>query len=126
MRFYSLAGRGIISDDGLGGSHEVEKMSAAPKSKTSKLIEKMNDLVNRRDRDEFTLRRIKSEAEKLRSSDAFNSYILLGMLASLANNVDEMRLNHLAALKLQPNDPTGNINYSTSLNNLCFYSEVSR
>ena len=99
-------------------------MSAAPKTKASKLIEKMNDLVNRRDRDEFTLRKIRKEAEKLRSSDAFNAYILLGMLASLENDVDEMRLNHLAALKLRPDDPNANFNYSTSLNNLCFYSEA--
>ena len=99
-------------------------MSAAPKSKTSKLIEQMNDLVIRRDRDELTLRRIKSEAEKLRSSDAFSAYILLGMLASLEYNADEMRANHLAALKLRPNDSNANFNYSTSLNNHCFYSEA--
>lgn len=99
-------------------------MSAAPKTKASKLIEELNVLLHQGERDEFTLRRIKSEAEKLRSSDAFNAYILLGMLASLENNVDEMRMNHLAALKLQPNEPNANFNYSTSLNNLCFYSEA--
>lgn len=99
-------------------------MPAAPKTKASELIEKVNALLNREERDEFTLRKIKIEAEKLRPSNAFSAYVLLGMLASLEDDVDEMRANHLAALKLRPNDPVGNLNYSTSLVHLGFYSEA--
>lgn len=99
-------------------------MPATPKTKASELIEKINALLHQEERDEFTLRKTKSEAENLRSSDAFSAYVSLGMLASLENDENGMRKNHLAALKLQPNDSNGNLNYSTSLNNLGFYSEA--
>lgn len=99
-------------------------MPGTPKTKASELIDKLNDLLHQEERDEFTLRKIKKEAENLMSSDAFNAYILLGMLASLENDVDAMRKNYLAALKLRPNDWDANFNYSTSLNNLCFVSEA--
>lgn len=99
-------------------------MPATPKTKASELIEKINALLHQEERDEFTLRKIRKGAENLRQSDAFNAYVSLGMLASLENDADGMRTNHLAALKLQPNDPNANFNYSTSLNNLSFYSEA--
>ena len=99
-------------------------MSAASKTKSAKLIEQLNALLHQEQRDEFTLRKIRREAENLQSSDAFNAYVSLGMLASLENDENEMRKNHLAALKLRPNDPIGSLHYSTSLNNLGFWPEA--
>ena len=99
-------------------------MPAASKTKASKLIEKLNALLHQKERNEFTLRKFRKEAENLRSSDAFSAYLLLGMLASLDNDVDKLRKNHLAALNLRPDDPDANFNYSMSLINLCFYSEA--
>ena len=99
-------------------------MPIKPKRKASELIEQLNLLLHQESRDEVSLRRIRREAEALRSTDATGAFNLLGMLASLEQDAAGVIDNHSKALAMNPNDPEANIHYSTSLNNLGYYSEA--
>ena len=97
---------------------------AKPKSKASQLIEQVNALRLQEERDDFTLRKIRKEVEDLRATDAYSTYMLLGMLASIEHDINGVRKYHSKALKMHPNDLEANTNYSTSLGHLGFYTEA--
>jgi len=92
----------------------------------ARLIERLNVLLGEKNRNPFALSALKKEAQVLLKTDAFHAYVVLGMIACLEKNVDEMHKNHLKALNLYPNDPLANNNYAASLANLGFNSEASK
>jgi tetratricopeptide (TPR) repeat protein len=96
---------------------------ALPKTAGDALIERVNHLLENNERNEFILRSVKKEAEALTKSDAFQAYLVLGMIACLERNLETVRDFHSRALKIHDNF-IANINYATSLSNLGAYSEA--
>jgi len=96
------------------------------KPAAARLIERLNVLLGEKNRSPFVLSTLKKEAQALLKTDAFHAYVVLGMIACLEQNVDEMHKNHLKALNLYPHEPLASINYAASLANLGFNSEASK
>jgi len=91
----------------------------------AQLIERLNALLEQKNLNLFALNSIKKEAQALLGADAFHAYIVFGMIACLEQNIDEVRENHLRALKLYPHDLLANTNYAASLANLGFNAEAA-
>lgn len=95
-----------------------------PKETAYELIEYLNDLVHRGERDEFAIHRVRREAERLKSTDAAAAYLLLGIVACLDRDLSSSRKYHQLALNLR-NDYVTNINYALSLARLGAVSEAT-
>lgn len=87
------------------------------------LIDRVNRLLERNERNDFILRSIQKEAEALRRVDAFKAYLVFGMIACLERDVNTTKDFHLKALKIRDNY-LANFNFATSLVNLGAKSEA--
>lgn len=95
-----------------------------PESASSKLVDRVNTLLGEARPSELVLHAIKRDAKALlRNADAFNAYLVLGMVACLERNPDETRNYHSKALNLH-NNYIANLQFGTSLENLGFFSEA--
>lgn len=95
-------------------------------TKFSQLVQEINQLLKVEDRadiDDFTFRRLERDAKTLIDANPAESFSLLGMLACLDENIDEMHRCHLLSIKYQNEDVFYN-NYSISLENLFFFDEA--
>lgn len=95
-----------------------------PKELAVELVEHLNDLIRRGERDEFVLHRVKREAERLKKTDAASAYLLLGMIACFERDLATSRKLHQKALDLR-NDYATNINFALSLERLGAISEAT-
>lgn len=95
---------------------------ALPKRKTHQLMEELNN-ASGLTIDEFSLNRIKFEAEKLRNSDPAYAYVVLGMVYTLKGNEAEMRNNFNTALSLDKSDKNILDNFATSLARFAHFVE---
>jgi tetratricopeptide (TPR) repeat protein len=95
-----------------------------PKEAAYELIEHLNDLVLRGERDELAIHRVKREAERLKNTDPASAYLLLGMVACLERDLSSSRKYHQKALNAR-NDFVTNINFALSLARLGAISEAT-
>ncbi|VAX19797.1 hypothetical protein MNBD_NITROSPINAE02-2166 [hydrothermal vent metagenome] len=100
-------------------------MTAQPKLKLNEIVEKINKLSLADRKNTFLLGQIKRDAQTLRKNDALSASIILGMVASIENNIDEMRSHHENALRINESDFFANINYAASLWKTWFLSEAN-
>lgn len=90
-------------------THKAETIS-------NDLIAKINGYVEEGVRPtEFEIMRLKREANQLKASHAFESYMILGMISSLTGNYEDAIKNEELALKINPTSWWANINHSISL-----------
>ena len=99
-------------------------MTIQPALASNALIEEINALFRSRSVTEIATRRIRREAEKLKTSDARGAYMVLGMLDCLAWTEKDMRENHERVLRLASSDFYVYLNYVTSLDRMNFVSEA--
>lgn len=99
-------------------------MPLQPKTISNDLIERLNDLRRAKVVDLFALRKLETEAEKLKKLDAAVAYIILGMIACIKNDDEAMRANHLNAIKLH-NNGFANFNFAASLMNSGYLREAT-
>ncbi|MHB8741698.1 MAG: hypothetical protein ACYC9L_01100 [Sulfuricaulis sp.] len=95
-----------------------------PKETTTDLINTLNDLVRRGERDDLIIRRIKRETDRLKSTDATSAYLLLGMIACLERDLSTSQKYHRMALNLSSTYFT-NVNYGLSLSRFGAVSEAT-
>ena len=92
--------------------------------KGNQLVEQLNELRRKENPDQFTIERIRREAETMRDIDPGGYYSIKGMIATLEKNPEEMRAGFEKALTASGQDPNILGNFATSLSNLGFYIEA--
>lgn len=96
---------------------------AQAKTKFEEFTDILNDMIrDRSERNDFQLRKIRLEAKKLVQDDPVQAYILLGMIACVENDMENMHRNHKNAIHLCNNFDT-NASYATSLLNSKLFHE---
>lgn len=88
-----------------------------PQTQASKLIERLNALLQQEERTEFEFAQLKRDARELLQADAFHAYIAMGIVACLEGDIPNCRDNHLKAIRIQ-NNALANKQYANSLCNL--------
>ena len=87
----------------------------APATKAAALIEALATLAEEAEPNNFKLRQLEREAEKLLKFDAVAGYTALGAVASLRGDIEAVHSRHGAALKLSGDSPETLHNYGASL-----------
>lgn len=98
-------------------------MAPTPKTKAEDLTERANAFLAREEQDQFTLAKLKREAVDLIKSDPFDAHIVLGMFSAAEKEIDQVRKHYGTALKIFPNDFSGNHSFSSALIFLGYLSE---
>jgi len=98
-------------------------MHPQPQTISSQLIKELDALPPEERHNSFVLRGYRKKAKALCRVDPFSGYLVLGMIATLERNVDEMHNHYRRAFKLNPANPVGYHNYAVSLGKLGIYSE---
>lgn len=95
-----------------------------PDSKLDAIIAELNEMSQSNDRDELKLRRFKNEIEKIKGSDPTLSFTLLGMIACVESNIDDVHRFHKIALAYAPEKAVPTMQYVVSLLNLDYNNEA--
>jgi tetratricopeptide (TPR) repeat protein len=91
-------------------------MNGTPQSTYNTLIEELNGVrYAPTEQRTFPLGKLKRDAAKLRSADAFSSYIISGVIASLEHDVERAKDFHQKSLRISPHNYQALYNYATSL-----------
>lgn len=99
-------------------------MPIQPKLVSDRLVDDINALAVKGEIPKFALKRFRSDAERIKSSDASGAYMVLGMLDCLEWDAENMRANHERALRLLSSDVNMHVNYCTSLKRMLFVSDA--
>lgn len=91
--------------------------ASTPKSKTQNLICQLNDMIISGNVNEFTLRRCKAEAAKVKEVDLPDYFCLLGMIACIEEDDENMHAKHKNSILYSGNDPHYLAQYGVSLMN---------
>lgn len=87
------------------------------------LLQELHRLRSKRDLDPLTLARLQREAQNLLTVDALNTHLLLGTLASLTGDLDNIHTNHQQALALLHSDNARVWhNYATALEEIGYFA----
>ncbi|QTA83056.1 tetratricopeptide-like domain-containing protein [Desulfonema limicola] len=99
---------------------------AVPKKKTNEILNKLFEIFSTGLYDDFTLTWCKAEAEKLKRQDVFleDVYNILGMLACIEGDIDNMHSYYRSALGYSGNSFFSLSNYSASLVKSTLYKEA--
>lgn len=93
-------------------------MALVKKFKSGELIDRINGLIEEdKIPDEFTLCALKRDAKALISQDPAHGYMILGMIAAIEGDKDELKRHHEKSLFYGVNPYIGNLNFMTSLRN---------
>ncbi len=85
-------------------------------TKFNSLIDRLNSLQEEdRASLEFEIRRLRREAEKLKSADPAQAFAILGIIACFEGKVEDVRGYHKNALRYSGEAPVHFANYATSL-----------
>ena len=95
----------------------------APTKKVNRLIERLAQLADAPEIDQFSLQRIARDANALMKSDPAGAYTVLGGVAALRGERDETRRRHRTALKIE-SDFAYLFNYLVSLSMLDEHEEA--
>jgi hypothetical protein len=100
-------------------------MRSVPKSKYDATIKELNIMSESFDaqRHEFRLAQIKREAETMKQKDPTGSYILLGIIACIKNDIKNMHRYHKNAIKCSGKSLHSIMQYSSSLYNQGFLKD---
>lgn len=98
-------------------------MSPVPKTKFDELIDKLNTMEVGDPQNQFALARYRRDAEALLRDVPWAGNDLLGVIACLAKNIEEMHQFHERAIASSGNNPSKIFNYGTSLGRLGFLKE---
>lgn len=98
-------------------------LRAVPKH--TELFKKLKEFAEAEQHDEFTLKRLKHEAESLLKVDTASAYMAFGILANVGHDSDSVHTNFQKALSLSPYNANIIANYSASLGFLGFFSEAA-
>ncbi len=98
-------------------------MAVQPKTKTEELVAELNAMRKAKAFNDFSLKKLEREAQKLINVDAAGAYLILGILSCIKREFDVMRSHHENAIKLV-NDAECNRNYAASLLIAGFPSEA--
>ena len=101
-------------------------MSAQPKIIADDLTHEIHAHAFAVEIPELALKRLSRDAKKLLRADAASAYMLLGMIAALAFDHEELRKNHRAAIKLSPSEAMLYRNYIVSLRRVSLIGEALR
>jgi hypothetical protein len=91
--------------------------ASTPKSKIPEIICQLNEMIVSGNINEFTLKRYKAEAAKVKQSDLAAYFCVLGMIACIEKDDESMHANHKNSLIYSKNDPHYLAQYSVSLMN---------
>lgn len=80
-------------------------MQATPKSKSSELIERLNEFSTSGSINEFQIEGLKAGARSLIRTDTFRAYGILGMIASCTYDIESLHENHEASINAPGSDP---------------------
>ena len=92
-------------------------MATTPAPKADQLIERLNSLLEAKPVNTLALQSVKSEAKTLVHSDAPQGHCILGMVASIEKNHQDLKYHFDIAIRLIPNDVLIRKHYVTSLIN---------
>ena len=82
--------------------------------KADELIGRLGTVASADTADELAIRRIQNDAKRLMNSDPAGAHTVMGGVAALLGNLDEVHTHHRVALGLKPS-PITHFNYSVSL-----------
>ncbi len=91
---------------------------AQPQTKYLEIVKKLNKMLFSGETNEFELKRLKKEAENIKRTSPARSFTLLGMVACLEKDIDQMHSHHKNALHYSGDGQTYLQNYAVSLNAL--------
>lgn len=94
---------------------------AAPESKIQSIITELNEMASSGERNEFQIKRFKLEADKLRDKQPDVAFTILGMIACLEKNIDDVHRFHKNAIAYATEKVMVTMQYVISLLNLCMY-----
>jgi hypothetical protein len=88
-----------------------------PREKANDLIQRLNSLMRNPVEGDirFLTNTLKREAQALLTHDSFGAHVVLGAIASVEKNLEEMHSRHQAAIRLFPHDVWALMNYASSL-----------
>lgn len=98
-------------------------MSTQPQSRFSTLVAELNEIGLKGGGDQFTFRRFKYEAGKLKSNP-LEYHQALGMIAEVEGNLGEMQKHFKIALGISPDDLKLRQNFASSLRYFGFFLEA--
>lgn len=98
-------------------------MTPVAKTKSAEIIDKLNDLKIGDAGNYFLLQRFRAAAKAFLNDSPAAAYNVLGAIACLERNVDEMHRYHKYAITLSCNEVDQLCNYSSSLGRLGFVEE---
>lgn len=97
----------------------------APQTMASKIIEALNEMGVKEERNKFALFRYKRDVEKLKGSGQLTeAFIIEGMIACLEDDEKKMRSSHENALRYSHNSLASIRNYAVSLAKMGFTEEA--
>jgi len=100
-------------------------MSTLLSSKTKGLLKDINQWVGKDKSNNTQLMHWQRQATQLLKLDAVGGYIVLGALASLSADINNIHAHYKNALALAPSNPEVLSNYATCLHNTGFFGEAA-
>lgn len=97
---------------------------AKPESKIQSIISELNEMAVHGDRNEFTLKRLKIEADKIKSNDPEWAFTILGMIACIEKDIESVHRYHKNAIAYASSEKVAALQYYVSLYNLEFYEDA--
>jgi len=94
-----------------------------PKTKADEIFEKINSMVGTGSANEFELKKFKIEAEKLKEIDIAAAFTILGMIACVEGDIEEMHSCHKSAIAYSDENWVKS-QYSISLLNRYLFQEA--
>ena len=98
--------------------------TAQPKSKASQIIDNLNEMLDSRTINEFALKKFKVEAEKIKEEDLASAFSILGMIACIENDMNNMHSYHKNAITYSNESIAELSHYVVSLMNCRLFKDA--
>jgi hypothetical protein len=98
--------------------------TAQPKSKASQIIDELNKMLDNRTINEVALKRFKVEAERIKEKDLAKAFSILGMIACIENDLQNMHSYHKNAITYSNENIAELSHYVVSLMNRRLFKDV--
>ncbi|MBC8432556.1 MAG: hypothetical protein H8D96_11640 [Desulfobacterales bacterium] len=98
--------------------------TAQPLSKGAQIIAQLNELIQRKDADDFTLKRLKAEAEKIKENNLVDAFSILGMIACIEQDIENLHSYHKSAITYSNESARELSHYVVSLINSKLYEDA--
>ena len=97
------------------------------KSKGQEIVDKLNEMFDRKQINQFEIRKFKNEAEKLKQVDLPGAFTILGIIACIEKNTDDMHSSHKNAIAYSSDEDVkivSMVQYVISLYNAELFEEA--